>query len=200
MHGFPDASSLLSLVSPPPPSSRGRAAEDPTGVLHHVQGLVTAAADAGVPPTSLLLSALARHDRATAARARRTAEWARLLAESHGHTDLAMDAHGVALLADVGHLALVPTRHNPWLEWKRRRASHGLLQAVTGLAHHELLADLPAQGRRVIHDAEPLFDGCGGVPIAVRGEVHSVIGVRPPRRRLLTIPEQRVEIHEGIGP
>jgi HD-GYP domain-containing protein (c-di-GMP phosphodiesterase class II) len=135
MHGFPDASSLLSLVSPPPPSSRGRAAEDPTGVLHHVQGLVTAAADAGVPPTSLLLSALARHDRATAARARRTAEWARLLAESHGRADLAMDAHDVALLADVGHLALVPTRNNPWLEWQRRRASHDLLQAVPALAH-----------------------------------------------------------------
>lgn len=156
MHGFPDASSLLSLVSPP---SGGPAAVDPTGVLHHVQGLVTAASDAGVPPTSLLLSALARHDRATAARARRTAEWARLLAQSHGREDLAVTAHDVALLADIGHLALVPTRHNPWLEWQRRRASHDLLQAVPALAHLAPAA-LSVSER---------FDG-DGLPMGLRGD------------------------------
>ena len=40
-----------------------------------------------------------------------------------------------ALLADIGHLALVETRDNPWLEWQRRRASHDLLHAIPALAH-----------------------------------------------------------------
>jgi len=156
MHGFPDASSLLSLVWP---SHRGRAAEDPTGVLHHVQDLLTAAADVGVAPTSLLLSALARHDRATAARARRTAEWARLLAESVGQGIVAADAHDVALLADIGRLAVVPSRDNPWLEWQRRRASHDLLQAVPSLAH--LAPGVLSVSER--------FDG-DGLPAGLQGE------------------------------
>lgn len=159
MHGFPDASALLSLVSPPPSASRGAVAVDPTGVLHDVQDLLTAAADAGVSPTSLLLSALARHDRTTVARARRTAEWARLLGEAIGLGDAAIDAHDVALLADIGQLALVPTRGNPWLEWQRRRASHDLLQAVPMLAH---LA--PA-----VLSVSERFDG-DGLPLGLAGE------------------------------
>ncbi|AMY10382.1 Response regulator containing a CheY-like receiver domain and an HD-GYP domain protein [Luteitalea pratensis] len=135
MYGLTDSSSLLSLVSPPPASSCDQGDVDPTGVLRHVRGLLTAGEQAGVAPTVLLLSVLARRDRALAARARRTAEWARLLAESLGRDDIARDAHDVALLADIGHLALVETRDNPWLEWQRRRASHDLLRAIPALAH-----------------------------------------------------------------
>ena len=135
MYGFPDTSSLLSLPSPPPSSSTDPVTADPTGVLGHVKGLLTAGEQAGVAPTVLLLSILARRDRALAARARRSAEWARLLAESLGRDDIAQDAHDVALLADIGHLALVETRDNPWLEWQRRRASHDLLRAIPALAH-----------------------------------------------------------------
>lgn len=135
MYGFSDTSSLLSLVSPPPASSSAEGDADPSGVLRHVRGLLAAGEEAGVAPTVLLLSVLARRDRALAARARRTAEWARLLAESFGRDDIAQDAHDAALLADIGHLALVETRNNPWLEWQRRRASHDLLQAIPALAH-----------------------------------------------------------------
>ena len=46
MYGLPDASSLLALVSPPPAADRSRAAEDPTGVLHRVNGLLMVAAAA----------------------------------------------------------------------------------------------------------------------------------------------------------
>ncbi|MCC6163512.1 MAG: hypothetical protein IT182_09205 [Acidobacteria bacterium] len=159
MYGLPDASSLLALVSPPPAADRSRAAEDPTGVLHRVNGLLMVAAAAGVSPTSLLLSALARHDRATAARARRTAEWARLLAESLGLPHLVREAHDVALLADIGQLAVAPSRDNPWLEWQRRRASHDLAHAVPSLAH---LA--PA-----ILSVSERFDG-DGLPMGLRGE------------------------------
>ena len=135
MYGSSNTPSLVSLVSPPPDTSCGDTDADPTGVLGHVQGLLMAAQDAGVPPTALLLSVLARRDRTVAARARRTAEWARLLAESLGRDDIAQEAHDVALLADIGHLALVETRDNPWLEWQRRRASHDILRAVPALSH-----------------------------------------------------------------
>jgi response regulator RpfG family c-di-GMP phosphodiesterase len=158
MYGLSDTSSLLSLVCPPPASSADRADADPTGVLGHVQGLLTAAEQAGVAPTVLLLSVLARRDRALAARARRTAEWARLLAESLDREDVAQDAHDVALLADIGHLALVDTRDNPWLEWQRRRASHDLLGAIPALAH---LA--PA-----VLSVRERFDG-DGLPFGLKG-------------------------------
>ena len=159
MHGFPDDSSLLSLVSPPPDRSRAGTLDDPTGVLRHVQGLLTAAAEGGVTSTALLLSVLARRDRALAARARRTAEWARLLAECLGREDLAREAHDVALLADIGHLAVVASFDNPWLEWQRRRASHDLLQAVPDLAH---LA--PA-----VLSVSERFDG-DGIPLGLHGD------------------------------
>jgi response regulator RpfG family c-di-GMP phosphodiesterase len=158
MHGFLDTPSLFSLVWPPLDSSSGDKALDPTGVLGHVQGLLAAAEQAGVPPTALLLSVLARRDRTVAARARRTAEWARLLAESMGRRDIAAQAHDVALLADVGHLALVHTCDNPWLEWQRRRASHDLLRAVPTLAH---LA--PA-----VLSVSERFDGAG-LPFGLHG-------------------------------
>lgn len=159
MYGFPDSSSLLSLVSPPPASLRLAAADDPTGVLGHVEGLLTAAAEAGVPPTALLLSVLARRDRGLACRARRTAEWARLLAECLGRSDMAQDAHDVALLADIGQLALVATADNPWLEWQCRRASHDLLLAVPTLAHIA-----PA-----VLSVSERFDG-DGLPMGLHGD------------------------------
>lgn len=159
MYGFPDASSLLSLVSPPAAPPATCVTDDPTGVLGHVQWLLASAAAAGVAPTTLLLSMLARRDRGLAARARRTAEWARLLAERLGRDDLARDAHDVALLADIGHLALVATFDNPWLEWQRRRASHDLLRAVPALAH---LA--PA-----VVSVSERFDGAG-LPMGLRGD------------------------------
>lgn len=159
MHGILDTPSLFSLVWPPPDSSSGEQAIDPTGVLGHVQGLLAAAEQAGVPPTALLLSVLARRDRTVASRARRTAEWARLLAQSLGRHDLAQQAHDVALLADVGQLALVQTRDNPWFEWQRRRASHDLLRAVPALAH---LA--PA-----VLSVSERFDGAG-LPAGLQGQ------------------------------
>lgn len=158
MYGLPDASALLALVSPPPPLSPSRAGDDLTGGLHDVQDLLATASDAGVSPTSLLLSALARHDRATVARARRTAEWARLLGEAIGLGDGAIDAHDVALLSDVGQLALVGNHGSPWLEWQRRRASHDLLQAVPMLAH---LAT-------AVLSVSERFDG-DGLPLGLRG-------------------------------
>lgn len=160
MHGFPDPSSLLSLVSPPPVVSGEQcAAESPAG-LGPLSGLLTAAEEAGVAPTSLLLSVLARRDRARAARARRTAEWARLLAEGLERQDLAQDAHDVALLADVGQLALPATRSdNPWREWQCRRAAHDLLQAVPSLAH--LAPAVLAVSER--------FDG-DGLPLGLHGD------------------------------
>ncbi|BCS33490.1 hypothetical protein TBR22_A27170 [Luteitalea sp. TBR-22] len=167
MHGSLDASSLLSLVSPPPDSPRASAAADPTGVLTHVQGLLTAAAAAGVAPTSLLLSALARRDRALAARARRTAEWARLLAEAIELDDQATQvAHDVALLADIGALAVVARADNPWLEWQRRRAAHDLLQAVPALAH--LAPAALAVSERFDGDGLPLGLHGDEIPLAAR--------------------------------
>lgn len=159
MYGHPDASSLLSLVSPPVMTPATCLTDDPTGVLGHVQDLLAAASDAGVAPTALLLSVLARSERSLVARARRTAEWARLLAESLDRDDLAQDAHDVALLADIGHLALVATRDNPWLEWQRRRASHDLLRAVPTLAHlaHAVLS------------VSERFDG-DGLPLGLQGD------------------------------
>ena len=160
MHGFPDPSSLLSLVSPPPVASGDQCAVDPPTGLGPVSGLLAAAQDAGVAPTSLLLSVLARRDRARAARARRTAEWARLLAEGYGRQALAQDAHDVALLADVGQLALPASRgDNPWREWQCRRAAHDLLQAVPSLAH--LSTAVLAVSER--------FDG-DGLPLGLHGD------------------------------
>jgi response regulator RpfG family c-di-GMP phosphodiesterase len=160
MHGCPDASSLLFLVSPPP-TPRGVSPDiDPAGALGYLHGLLAAAEDAGVPASSLLLSALARRDRALAARARRTAEWARLLAECLGREARAHDAHDVALMADIGHLALGPARaDNPWREWQCRRAAHDLLQAVPSLAH--LATPVLSVGER--------FDG-DGLPFGLQGE------------------------------
>lgn len=134
MHGIPDASSLLFLVSPPH-DVESSASDTVTG-LGHLRGLLAAAEAAGLSAASLLLSALARRDRTLAARARRTAEWARLLAEGLGRPDLADEAHDVALMADIGRLALAPARAaDPWREWQCRRASHDLVSAVPSLAH-----------------------------------------------------------------
>lgn len=160
MHGFPDASSLLSLVSPPAAPIGVAPDIDPAGALGDLHGLLATAEDAGVPASSLLLSALARRDRALAARARRTAEWARLLAEGCGRGDLSSDAHDVALMADIGRLALAPMRaDNPWREWQCRRAAHDLLQAVPSLAH--LATPVLSVCER--------FDG-DGLPFGLQGE------------------------------
>ena len=160
MHGCPDPSLLLFLVSPP--DALGAPAPEcrTSGALDYVYGLLSTAADAGVSPTSLLLSALARRDRNLAARARRTAEWARLLAEGVGQADVAQVAHDVALLADIGQLALTPTRaHDPWREWRCRRAAHDLVQAVPSLAH---LA-------QAVLSISERFDG-DGLPFGLQGE------------------------------
>jgi response regulator RpfG family c-di-GMP phosphodiesterase len=158
MSGIPDSTSLLTLVSPPSWPS-GDPADADGGAYVHVQGLLAVAEDAGLPPASLLLSALARRDRSLAARARRTAEWACLLARGLGRADLAQDAHDVALLADVGQLAVVSTPDNPWLEWQRRRASHDLVRAMPALAH--LAPAVLAVRER--------FDG-DGLPTGLRGD------------------------------
>lgn len=160
MHGFPDPSSLLSLVWPPSTTAGAPALAESQAGLGHLSGLLADAESAGVAPTSLLLSVLARRDRALAARARRTAEWARLLAESCGRDDLAQDAHDVALLADIGQLALPPLRNdNPWREWQCRRAAHDLLQAVPSLAH--LAIGVLSVSER--------FDG-DGLPLGLHGD------------------------------
>jgi HD-GYP domain-containing protein (c-di-GMP phosphodiesterase class II) len=166
MYGSSDTSLLLSLVSAPPSPPCEQRSADSAGVLRHVQGLLTAGEQAGVAPTVLLLSILARRDRALAARARRTAEWARLLAESFGREDLAQDAHDVALLADIGHLALVETRDNPWLEWQRRRASHDLLRAIPALAH--LAAAVLSVSERFDGDGLPFGRHGKEIPLVAR--------------------------------
>ncbi len=158
MTGIPDSSSLLTLVLPPSSSADGPVAGSNDGAYVHLKGLLAAADYAGLPPTSLLLSALARRDRTLAARARRTAEWARLLADAAGHRDIAQDAHDVALLADVGQLALGQTQAGPWLEWQRRLASHDIVKAIPGVAH---LA--PA-----VHAVRERFDG-DGLPLGLCG-------------------------------
>lgn len=100
--------------------------------LHQV--LATAEA-AGVGASSLLLSAMARRDRALVARARRTAEWALLLGELMGLPAAGQEAHDVALLADVGRLSLEPQfGTGPWTEWRARQASHDVLAGVPTLA------------------------------------------------------------------
>ncbi len=160
MHGCLDAPSLFSLVCPPSSPVHVSTDVDPAGALGSLHGLLAAAEDAGVPASSLLLSALARRERAVAARARRTAEWARLLAEHLDRHDLAEEAHDVALLADIGQLALGPGHpHNPWREWQCRRAAHDLLQAVPSLAR---LAS------PVLSIAER-FDG-DGLPVGLQGD------------------------------
>lgn len=160
MHGFPDASSLLSLVSPPSSTAGTPASAESQAGLGHLTGLLADAERAGVAPTTLLLSVLARRHRATASRARRTAEWASLLAEQIGRRDCAQHAHDVALLADIGQLALPPLRSdNPWREWQCRRAAHDLLQAVPSLAH--LSAAVLSVSER--------FDG-DGLPLGLHGD------------------------------
>lgn len=158
MSGIPEPSSLLTLVSPPWSPAASPSGSD-TRAYTHLKDLLAAAEDAGLPPTSLLLSALARRDRTLAARARRTAEWARLIATALGRNDLAQDAHDVALLADVGQLAVDTPAESPWLEWQRRRASHDLVQAIPLVAH--LAPAVLAVRER--------FDG-DGLPLGLRGE------------------------------
>jgi response regulator RpfG family c-di-GMP phosphodiesterase len=136
MQGWSDEASSWSVVMPFWASSEScgtAAADEARGEL---RGLVVSAEAAGVAPTSLLLSALARRDRRTVTRARRTAEWARLLAEAVGSPALAQEAHDVALLADVGQLALpAASPVNPWQEWQRRRAAYDVLHSIPSLAH-----------------------------------------------------------------
>lgn len=91
--------------------------------------------DAGVPASSLLLSALARRRPALVTRGRRTAEWALLLGNEMGVLDAGRQAHDVALLADVGALSLRSSDGaGPWAEWHARQASHDLLAGVPSLA------------------------------------------------------------------
>jgi response regulator RpfG family c-di-GMP phosphodiesterase len=167
MHGCPDAPSLFSLVCPPSSPPAVAAATDAAGALGSVHGLLAAAEDAGVPASSLLLSALARRDRAVAARARRTAEWARLLAERCGNDVLAQEAHDVALLADIGQLALGPRDPgDPWREWQCRRAAHDLLQTVPTLA--PLASSVLSIAERFDGDGLPFGLQGTEIPLAAR--------------------------------
>jgi hypothetical protein len=109
------------------------AAADPSS-LADLHGVLARAEEAGVPPSSLLLSAMARRNPALVARARRTAEWALLLGESLGLPTVAQQAHDVALLADVGYLSFEPRLGTgPWAEWHARQASHDVLIGVASL-------------------------------------------------------------------
>ncbi len=166
MYGILEASSLLSLVWPPP-AATGPVTAPVASALTNLHELLAAADEAGVAPTSLFLSALARRDRTLAARARRTAEWARLLAEHLGHCDMiGQDAHDVALLADIGELALTGTGPSPWTEWQRRRASYDLLAGVPSLAH--LAGAVLSVGERFDGDGLPFgLQGCE-IPLAAR--------------------------------
>lgn len=102
--------------------------------LADLHGVLARAEEAGVPPSSLLLSAMARRNPALVARARRTAEWALLLGESLGLPTVAQQAHDVALLADVGYLSFEPRLGTgPWAEWHARQASHDVLIGVPSL-------------------------------------------------------------------
>lgn len=114
----------------------------------------------GVPASSLLLSLLARQRPVLVARARRTAEWSLMLGQATGRDDTGQEAHDVALLADVGHLALaVPDEGESWTEWRVRRASHDVLAGVSTLAS-------VAPGVLTVAES---FDG-RGLPIGLSGD------------------------------
>lgn len=153
-------------ASSPRPSDGGASAHEQSSLadLHEV---LARAEEAGVPASTLLLSAMARRRPRLVARARRTAEWALMLGESLGLPEVGQQAHDAALLADVGYLSLDPARTTgPWAEWHARQASHDVL---TGVATLESIA--PA----VLAVAEN-FDGSGlplgradeDIPLAAR--------------------------------
>jgi HD-GYP domain-containing protein (c-di-GMP phosphodiesterase class II) len=113
---------------------RPRLAAGDHSSLADLHDVLARAEEAGVAPSSLLLSAMARRNPALVARARRTAEWALLLGESLGLPAVGQQAHDVALLADVGYLSLAPERGTgPWAEWHARQASHDVLIGVASL-------------------------------------------------------------------
>lgn len=146
--------------SDPQPAPRPRLAAADQSSLADLHALLARAEEAGVPPSSLLLSAMARRRPALVARARRTAEWALLLGESLGLPVVAQQAHDVALLADVGYLSLEPTLGTgPWAEWHARQASHDVVIGV---------ASLVPVAAGVLTVAEN-FDG-SGLPLGLGGE------------------------------
>lgn len=154
----------MSLVSPPLarplPCRSGRLADAEQASLAELHEVLLRAEVAGVAPSSLLLSAMARRSPALVARARRAAEWALMLGEVLGAPDAGQEAHDIALLADVGYLSLDATLGTgPWAEWHARRASHDVLVGVPSLAS-------VAPG--VLTVAEN-FDG-GGLPLGLEGE------------------------------
>lgn len=166
MHGTQDASPSFSIACATSPRLTA-GGHTPSPALTDLHALLTGAEDAGLPPSSLLLSALARRDRRMAARARRTAEWALLLGEVLGLPEVAQDAHDVALLADVGQLALGPERPgDPWAEWQRRRAAHDVLLGVPTLAH--LAPAVLTVGERFDGDGLPLGLSGEEIPLAAR--------------------------------
>ncbi len=115
---------------------------------------------AGVAASSLLLSAMARRNRTLVARARRTAEWALLLGESLGQPQAGQDGHDVALLADVGVLALEPAfGADPWTEWRCRQAAYDVLSGTDSLR---------SVAAGVLAVAEQ-YDG-SGLPLGLSGE------------------------------
>lgn len=108
--------------------------EDERLSLAALHDLLARAEEADVPPSSLLLSALARRSSALVARARRCAEWSLLLGEQLGLSEVGQQAHDVALLADVGHLSLDPLLSiGPWAEWHARQAANDVLLGVASL-------------------------------------------------------------------
>ena len=126
------------LVPQPPdaprPVERPRLATADHTSLADLHAVRARAEEAGVAPSSLLLSAMARRTPALVARARRTAEWALALGEGLGRPVVGQQAHDVALLADVGHLSLEPKLGTgPWAEWHTRQASHDVLIGVASL-------------------------------------------------------------------
>lgn len=152
------------ILVPQPPSSMqartSRVAEADHHSLSDLHDVLARAEEAGVPPSSLLLSAMARRSPSVVARARRTAEWALMVGEAMGHTSVGQQAHDVALLADVGHLSLEPTLYaGPWGEWHARQASHDVLIGVASLVE-------VAPG--VLTVAEN-FDG-SGLPLGLAGD------------------------------
>ncbi len=128
--------------------------------LDALHDVLARAEELGVPPSSLLLSALARRTPSLVARARRAAEWALLLGEQLGLPEVGQQAHDVALLADVGHLSLDPLLSvGPWAEWHARRAAHDVLAGV---------ASLVSVAPGVLTVAEN-FDG-SGFPLGLAGD------------------------------
>lgn len=126
------------LVPQPPartrPAASPRVAEGDHASLSALHEVLARAEEAGVAPSSLLLSAMARRSPSLVARARRTAEWALLVGGVIGQRQIGQQAHDVALLADVGHLSLEPTLYaGPWGEWHARQASHDVLIGVASL-------------------------------------------------------------------